>query len=99
MINDNLPKIEKLIEKGVKIDNPFGIEIGDEVEVNRISGHGVTIHTGCRLFGKNTLILPGVKLGYEAPVTVDNCQIGPEVELKGGYFKGAVFFRQDNCCF
>jgi len=86
--------IEKLIEKGVKIDNPAGIEIGDDVELDRISGDGVVLHNGCRIFGRDTLILAGVKLGNEAPVTVDNCQIGTQVELRGGYFKEAVFLNK-----
>ena len=83
--------IEKLIEKGVKINNPGSIEIGDEVDINRISGDGVVIHGGSKIIGADTLILGGAKLGYEAPVTVDNCQIGPDVELKGGYFNKSVF--------
>ena len=88
-------QIEKLIDKGVKIDTPSSIEIGDEVDLSRIAGDGVRIYSGCRLFGAKTLILPGVKLGYEAPVTIDNCQLGPEVELKGGYFKQAVFLGKN----
>jgi len=84
-------KIEKLVEKGVRIDAPDSVEIGDEVDLSRISGDGVRIYSGCRIFGADTLILPGVKLGYEAPVTIDSCQIGPEVDLLGGYFKQAVF--------
>ena len=91
---DNMSKIEKLIEKGVKINQPASVEIGDEVDVDRISGDGVVIYAGCKIFGADTLILPGAKLGYEAPVTVDNCQIGPDVELKGGYFKQAVFLEK-----
>jgi UDP-N-acetylglucosamine/UDP-N-acetylgalactosamine diphosphorylase len=88
-------KIEKLVEKGVRIDTPGSIEIGDEVDLSRISGDSVRIYSGCRIFGADTLILPGVKLGYEAPVTVDSCQIGPEVELRGGYFKQAVFLGKN----
>jgi hypothetical protein len=84
-------KLEQLIEKGVKITNPAGIEIGDDVDLGRISGDGVVIHNGCRIFGRDTLILPGVILGYEAPATVEDCQVGPEVELKGGYFNRSVF--------
>ena len=87
----SLSKISELIQKGVKISNPASIAIGDEVEIDRISGDGVVIYSGCRIFGKDTLILQGAKLGYEAPVTVDNCQVGPNVELKGGYFNNAVF--------
>ena len=89
-----MSKIEKLIKKGVQINQPSSIEIGDEVNVGRISGDGVVIYAGCKLFGADTLILPGAKLGYEGPVTVDNCQIGPDVELKGGYFKQAVFLEK-----
>ena len=84
-------KIEKLIEKGVKIATPHSVDIGDEVDFERISGDGVSFYSGCKIYGADTLILAGTKLGYEAPVTVDNCQIGPNVELKGGYFKQAVF--------
>jgi bifunctional UDP-N-acetylglucosamine pyrophosphorylase / glucosamine-1-phosphate N-acetyltransferase len=91
---DNMSKIEKLIEKGVQINQPTSVEIGDEVDVNRISGDGVVIYAGCKIFGADTLILPGAKLGYEAPATVDNCQIGPEVELKGGYFNQSVFLEK-----
>jgi len=88
-----MSKIEKLIEKGVKVNQPTSVEIGDDVDVDRISADGVVIYAGCKIFGPDTLILPGAKLGYEAPVTVENCQIGPEVELKGGYFKQAVFLK------
>jgi hypothetical protein len=91
---DNMSKIEKLIEKGVKISQPASVEISDEVDVDRISADGVVIYAGCKIFGADTLILPGAKLGYEAPVTVDNCQVGPDVELKGGYFKQAVFLEK-----
>ena len=89
-----MSKIEKLIEKGVKINRPTSVEIGDEVDVDRISADGVVIYAGCKIFGAETLILPGAKLGYEAPVTVDNCQVGPDVELKGGYFNQAVFLEK-----
>jgi hypothetical protein len=91
MKTKNLSKIERLIEKGVKINSPGSLEIGDEVDINRISGDGVVIHCGGKIFGADTLIMAGAKLGYEAPVTVDNCQVGPEVELKGGYFSRSVF--------
>ena len=95
MKREKLSKIEKLIQKGVNIDTPCSIEIGDEVDLSRIAGDDVRIYSGCRIFGADTLILPGAKLGYEAPVTIDNCQIGPEVELKGGYFNKAVFLGKN----
>lgn len=87
-------QIEKLLQKGVKILNPESVEIGPEVDPDRISGNGVVIHSGCKIFGRSTLILQGAKLGYEEPVTIENCQVGPQVELKGGFFKDAVFLKK-----
>jgi hypothetical protein len=57
----------------------------------------VVIHAGCRISGERTLILPGAMLGTEAPVTVENCIVGPGVELKGGYFREAVFLEKASC--
>ena len=37
--------------------------------------------------------MPNVRLGLEAPVTIENCQLGPGVQLKGGFFKDAVFLK------
>ena len=86
-------KIESLLKKGVTIPAPHAIEIGDEVDPDRITGDGVVLHAGCKIFGASTLILQGSELGYEGPVTVSNCQIGPNVQLKGGYFEGVVFLN------
>jgi UDP-N-acetylglucosamine/UDP-N-acetylgalactosamine diphosphorylase len=83
--------LSQLIHKGVRIDCPDSIEVGDEVDVDRISGQGVVIHAGSKIFGETTLISRGTRIGFEAPTTLKNCQIGPEVELKGGFFEDAVF--------
>ncbi len=72
---------------------PFSVEIGDEVNPERISG-SLIIHGAARIYGKNTLISPDVKLGYEASVTLMDCQLGPDVVLKGGYFANSVFLNQ-----
>jgi bifunctional UDP-N-acetylglucosamine pyrophosphorylase/glucosamine-1-phosphate N-acetyltransferase len=84
-------KIAQLMAKGVRAACPESIEIGAEVDVDRISGDGVTIHAGSKIFGDATVILKGAIIGFEAPVTVKNCQVGPGVELKGGFFEDAVF--------
>ncbi|MCE5335424.1 MAG: protein GlmU [Desulfobacteraceae bacterium] len=89
-------KISELVNKGVDIPNPLTLDIGDEVAVERISGKGVKIFPGCRIYGKATVISEGVKIGAEGPATIDNCQIGPRAELKGGYFKGSVFLEKAN---
>ena len=86
-------KIARLIDKGVRIPNPLTLDIGEEVRLDRISGEKVVIYPGCRIYGEKTLISPGAKIGYEGPVTIDNCQIGPKVELKGGYFSRSVFLE------
>jgi len=87
---------EALLKKGVKIPAPQTVEIGNEVDPERISGDGVVIHSGCKIFGRSTLILQGSRLGYEGPATVENCQLGPDVMLKSGYFKGAVFLNKSS---
>ena len=86
-------KIQKLINKGVRIVVPETVEIGDDVDLDRISGDNVVVHGGCRIIGKSSLILQGTRLGDEGPVTVVDCQIGPNVDLKGGFFKEAVFLE------
>jgi bifunctional UDP-N-acetylglucosamine pyrophosphorylase/glucosamine-1-phosphate N-acetyltransferase len=89
-------KIEQLVRKGVNIPTPLTIDVGDEVNIDQISDNGVKIYPGCRIYGEKTVISAGVQLGYEAPVTVENCQLGPKVELKGGYFKKSVFLEKAN---
>ena len=87
-------KIQQLIEAGVQIPNPDSVFIGDDVDPSRISGNNVVVHAGCKIFGASTLILQGADLGYEAPVTIEDCQIGPDVKLNGGFFRGAVFLEK-----
>ncbi|MBN1174929.1 MAG: hypothetical protein JXA67_22410 [Micromonosporaceae bacterium] len=88
--------VRQLLRKGVDIPNPLTLDIGPEVDVNRISGDGVTIYPGCRIYGAKTVISAGVKLGAEGPVTIDNCRLGPSVALKGGYFAKSVFLEKAN---
>lgn len=91
----NFPlKIENLLNKGVKIPDPYGITIGDDVSLHRISGSNVVIYPGARIYGAKTLICDGARVGYEGPVTIENCQIGPHVQLMGGVFKNAVFLTK-----
>jgi len=89
-------KVIKLIDKGVDIPNPLTIDLGDDVNIDQISGKDVRIYPGCRIYGKDTVISAGSRIGYEGPVTIDNCQLGPKVELKGGYFNRSVFLEKAN---
>ncbi len=89
-------KVIQLMEKGVKIPNPYSVEIGEEVDIDRISSDGIVLYSGTRIYGEKTLVSSGTKLGHEAPVAIVNCQLGPEVELKGGFFKESVFLDKSN---
>jgi bifunctional UDP-N-acetylglucosamine pyrophosphorylase/glucosamine-1-phosphate N-acetyltransferase len=89
-------KVVRLIDKGVSIPNPLSLDVGDDVDVSRISGDGVTLWPGCRIHGAKTVISAGCTLGAEGPVTLVDCRLGPGVELKGGYFKRSVFLEKAN---
>jgi len=84
-------KIKQLIEKGVKIDRPETITIGEDVSCDRISDNRVVIHSGCKIYGSRTVIMSGCEIGYEDPVTIENCQLGLDVKLKGGFFSQSTF--------
>lgn len=84
------PAVEALLRKGVRMASPCTVEIDPSVEPARIAPD-VVIHAGCRISGAKTALGPGCVLGGEAPAVVENCQLGRQVELKGGYFSGATF--------
>jgi len=88
--------LKQLIKKGVQVPCPESVEIGSDIDPERISGENVTIHAGCKIYGAQTLIMPGVELGREAPVTIDNCQLGKDVYLGGGFFLGSCFFEKSS---
>ena len=85
-----MSKVRELLERGVKISAPESVEIGGEVDACRFAP-GSRIFAGCRIFGAETSMGPGCALGREGPATVEDCQLGENVELKGGYYSGAVF--------
>jgi UDP-N-acetylglucosamine/UDP-N-acetylgalactosamine diphosphorylase len=88
-----LNKIEELIRKGVDLRNPLTLDIGEEVKAEQISGNKVTIYPGCRIYGDKTVISSGAQIGYEGPVTIENCQIGPKVEPQRGILQGIGLSR------
>mgnify|MGYP002409590149 CR=1 FL=1 len=88
--------VEALLAKGVDIPNPLTLDIGPEVDPARISGEGVKLYPGCRIYGAKTVLSAGVKLGAEGSQTIDDCRLGPNVELKGGYAAKSVFLDGSN---
>lgn len=85
-----LDKVEALTAKGVRIPSPWTVDIDDDVNIDRISGTNVVIHPGCRIRGSRTVVSAGCVLGAEAPMTIQDCQLGEGVALAGGYAEGAV---------
>ena len=94
MVAEGKDKIGGLLQKGVTIPSPQTVFIGKEVSIDRISGDGVVLYPGSRILGKETLIMAGAKLGHEGPVTIEDCQVGPRVELRGGFFLKSVFLEK-----
>ena len=86
-----------MIDKGVHIPNPVSVQIGDEVQIDRISGDNVTIYSGSKIFGAKTYIGEGAQIGLEGPATIDDCCIGPKTALRSGYFAEAVFLEGASC--
>ncbi len=82
----------RLIDKGVDIPCPASVVIDEAIDPDRIDP-GVVIGPGCRIYGADTLICRGAVIGHEAPATVENCFIGPDADLKGGFYKDAVFLK------
>jgi bifunctional UDP-N-acetylglucosamine pyrophosphorylase / glucosamine-1-phosphate N-acetyltransferase len=83
-------KVRQLLDQGVVVHAPATVHVDEDVDVGRIAP-GAVIHAGCRIRGERTSIGPGSAIGSEAPATVDNCQLGRDVSLKGGYFSGSTF--------
>lgn len=86
---------QQLINRNIVIDCPESVSIDDSINPERIAA-GVVIYGGCRLSGTKTSIGPGSVLGAEAPVTLENCQLGHNVQLKGGYFSNATLLDDVN---
>ncbi len=80
---------DTFLEQGVNMPLPATVFIDPAIPASQIAS-GVTIHPGCRIVGEKTSIGPGCELGREAPVTLENCQLGFNVKLSGGFFDQAV---------
>ena len=48
--------VERLLARGVRIPNPFSVDVGEEVDPERISTNGVVLYTGTKISGAKTLI-------------------------------------------
>ncbi len=87
--------VTALLEKGVTLLRPETVDIGEDVQLDQISCRNVVLYPGVRIYGCETVLSPGVQLGREGPVIVENCQLGRSCELKAGYFSSSAFL--DGC--
>ena len=62
----------------------------EDVKRNLISNDLIAYAT-THIRGSGTVIAPGVVLGEEGPVVLENCRLGRGVRLKGGFYRNAVF--------
>jgi UDP-N-acetylglucosamine/UDP-N-acetylgalactosamine diphosphorylase len=92
-----LNHIDQLIKKGIRIPNPASVDVGEEIDIDRICAANVTIFSGCKIFGRNTFISQGAQIGAEGPATLENCYVGPNVALKSGFFQDAAFLKSSSC--
>ena len=85
-----------LKKNGVELLDPHNTYIAADVNIEQIAA-GTVIHPGCRISGAATYIGPECVLGRESPLTLENCQLGAEVQLAGGYAAGATFLNGAAC--
>lgn len=71
---------------------PFSVDIAADVSPDRIDPD-VTILGPASISGAKTVLSAGVRLGAEGPVTLTDCRLGRNVELRGGFFSGSVFLK------
>ena len=89
MHHQSAKQIDELLKNGVIIPEPSCVFVAPEVAPKNIAP-GTVLHPFCRISGAQTSIGPKCALGAEGPVTMENCQLGSEVKLNGGYFSGAT---------
>jgi hypothetical protein len=88
--------VNALVLKGVHVINPESIHLDESVDLDRIDSTA-SIYPGCRISGNTTYIGPSCHIGQDGPVTIDDCQLGSDVHLMSGTFRGATFLDNSSC--
>jgi UDP-N-acetylglucosamine/UDP-N-acetylgalactosamine diphosphorylase len=89
-------KISALVKRGVRFLAPQSVYVDPSLDPKRVAA-GVIVHPGCRLVGAETSLGPDCVIGEETPATVENCQLGRNVRLRGGFFSGSTFLDHASC--
>jgi len=72
-----------------------GVTVGEDVDLENIADD-VVIHPGSRIQGRTCSMGSGCVIGAESPAIVEDCQLGRNVQLKGGFYSGSTFLDGSN---
>jgi bifunctional UDP-N-acetylglucosamine pyrophosphorylase/glucosamine-1-phosphate N-acetyltransferase len=86
-------RVRTLLEAGARIPRPESVVIGPEVRLEQIVADGLVLHPGTKISGERTIVLGGVELGYEEPVTLENAVLGRRVKVHGGFVQDSVLLE------
>ena len=78
-----------LLDRGVKVVDPYQIYIASDVDLERISA-GAVLYPGTRLAGGRTFVGPRARIGTEGPASLVNAVVAAEAEVASGYVEEAV---------
>jgi hypothetical protein len=82
-------RVSTLLDRGVKIVDPYQIYVSDDVDLDRVSA-GAVLYPGTRLAGEKTFVGDKAKVGTEGPASLVNVVLAADAEVASGYVEGAV---------
>lgn len=88
----NRERVEELRRRGVDVWGPERVYINSDVDLDAIEPTAVIRQA--TLSGKDLTVAAGAVIGTSGHAEVSGCQVGPEVELGAGLFKGATFLNR-----
>ena len=87
----NRARVDLLRQRGVEVWGSERVYISEDVDLEAVEAGSVIRHA--TLSGPTLSIAAGAKIGTSGHAEVDNCQIGKNVELGSGLYRGATFLE------
>ena len=87
----NRTRVDLLRQRGVDVWGPERVYVSEDVDLDAIEA-GAVIRQAT-LSGPELSIAAGATIGTSGHAEVDNCQIGRNVELGSGLYRGATFLE------
>lgn len=87
----NRTRVDLLRQRGVDVWGPERVYVSEDVDLDAIEA-GAVIRQAT-LSGPELSIAAGATIGTSGHAEVDNCQIGRDVELGSGLYRGATFLE------